>query len=215
VSRDSARAREHASEAGAIAREHDFGLLRAWASIREGRALFDQGATIRGLTMMDEGVAAWRTTGSLLHGPSLLVLFSEAQLRRGLLGQSTQSLNEAFALSDRIGERFCLSELHRVRGELRLAKSRDRDSCAHAEDDFRAAIDISRGQGAHLLTLRASVSLARLLARTGRSTEAGTLLAAARCDVTEGDDLPDVAEATALQTAILAPGPSVQPPSSV
>ncbi len=210
VSRDSARARERASEAGAIAREHSLVLLRAWASTQEGRALFDLGAADRGLAMMAEGVTAARATGSKLHLPFQLVLLAEAQLRNRLLDQSKQNLDEAFALCEHVGERLCLPELHRIRGELRLAMSRDLDSCAHAEDDFRAAIDISRAQGAHLLTLRASVSLARLLARTGRSAEAGALLAAARNEVIEGEDLPDVAEATALRDAIFAPAPSAQ-----
>jgi len=210
VSRDSARARERASEGGAIAREHSFDLLRAWASTNEGRALFDLGAADRGLAMMGEGIAAARATGSKLHLPFQLVLLAEAQLRSRLLDQSRQSLDEAFALSEHVGERLCLSELHRVRGELRMATSRDLDSCARAEDEFRAAVDISRTQGAHLLTLRASVSLARLLARTARSAEAGALLAAARREVIEGEDLPDVAEATALRDAIFAPAPSAQ-----
>jgi DNA-binding winged helix-turn-helix (wHTH) protein len=213
VSRDSARALERASEARAIAREHSLVLLRAWAATQEGGALFDLGAADRGLAMMAEGVAAARATGSRLHLPWLLVLLAEAQLQRRLLDQSTQSLDEAFAVSEHVGERLCLPEVHRVRGELRLAMSRDLDSCAHAEDDFRAAIDISRAQGAHLLTLRASVSLARLLARTARNPEAAALLAAARGEVTEGEDLPDVAEAAALLNAIFAAAPSAQPSS--
>jgi DNA-binding winged helix-turn-helix (wHTH) protein len=210
VTRDSARARECASQAGAIAREHSFGLLHAWASTHEGRALFDLGAADRGLAMMRKGVAAVRATGSLLHASTQLVLLADAQLGSRLLDESAQSLDEAFVVSEHVGERLCVSELHRVRGELRLAKSRDLDSCAHAEDEFRAAIDISRAQGAHLLTLRASVSLARLLARTARSGEAGALLAAARREVLEGEDLPDVAEATALAKAVFAPAPSAQ-----
>jgi hypothetical protein len=84
---------------------------------------------------------------------------------------------------------------------LRLATSRDVDSRRRAEEDFRAAIEISRTQGAHLLALRASVSLARLLACTTRSAEALALLAAARREVTEGGDLPDVTEATSLLAA--------------
>jgi DNA-binding winged helix-turn-helix (wHTH) protein/predicted ATPase len=210
MSRDSARARECASEAGGIAREHSFVLLCAWASTQEGRALFDLGAAERGLAMMADGVAAARATGSKLHLPFQLVLLAEAQLRSRLIDQAAQSLDEACAVCEDVGERLCLPELHRVRGELWLAKTRDLDSCAHSEDDFRVAIDISRAQGAHLLTLRASVSLARLLARTGRSAEAGALLAAARREVMEGEDLPDVAEATALRNAIFPPASSAQ-----
>jgi hypothetical protein len=57
---------------------------------------------------------------------------------------------------------------------LRLATSRDLESRRGAEEDFRAAIEISRTLVAKLLTLRASVSLARLLAYTTRRTDAAT-----------------------------------------
>jgi len=210
VIRDSARARQLAAEGGAIAREHGFGLLRAWASTHEGRALFDLGDVDHGLEMMRHGVAAVRATGSLLHQPFQLALLAEALLRDGLFDDSVESLKEAFALCERIGERLSMSELHRVRGELRLAMSHDLAS-REAEDDFRTAIDISRAQGAHLLTLRATVSLARLLARTARSAEAVALVAAARPEIVEGEDHPDVAEATAvLNGAIFALAPSAQ-----
>jgi tetratricopeptide (TPR) repeat protein len=201
VSRNAGAARVRASEAAAIAREHSFGLMRAWASTYEGRALVDLGESDRGLSMMREGVAAGRATGSSLFQSFQLALLAEAQLRNHLYDESAQSLDEAFALSGHIGERLSASELHRVRGELRLATSRDRESRRHAEDDFRAAIEISRTQGAKLLTLRASVSLGRLLAGTSRSAEALGLLRAAHREVTEGRDLPDVTEATALLTA--------------
>lgn len=97
--------------------------------------------------------------------------------------------------------------LHRLIG-LRLeagygerAASRDVESRRRAEEDFRAAIEISRTLGAKLLTLRASVSLTQLLDCTTRRAEALALLAAARRDVSEGGDLPDVTEATALTAA--------------
>jgi predicted ATPase len=211
LSRDSARAREHAAEAGAISREHSFGLFSAWASTYEGRALFDLGDVDHGLEMMRKGMAAVRATGSLLHQPFQLALLAEALLRDGLLDDSAESLREAFVICERIGERLSMSELHRVRGELRLAMSDDLASRGEAEDDFRTAIDISRAQGAHLLTLRATVSLARLLARTARSAEAVALVAAARPEIVEGEDHPDVAEATAvLNGAIFALAPSAQ-----
>jgi DNA-binding winged helix-turn-helix (wHTH) protein/tetratricopeptide (TPR) repeat protein len=208
VSRDPGAARERASEAAAIAREHSFNLMRAWASTYEGRALFDLGEWDRGLSMMRDGVAAGRATGSSLFQSFQLALLAEAQLRNGLYDESAQSLDEAFALSERIGERLSASELHRVRGELRLARSPDVESRHHAEDDFRTAIEISRTQGAKLLTLRAAVSLVRLLACTTRSAAALALLAAARREVTEGGELLDVTEATALLIAAKPVGPN-------
>ena len=151
--------------------------------------------------MMREGVAAGRVTGSSLFESFQLALLAEAQLRKDLYHESAQTLDEAVAVSERSGEQFSASEVRRLKGELRLATSHDAESRRRAEDDFRAAIEISRTLGAKLLTLRASVSLTRLLACTTRSAEPLALLAAARREVTEGGDLPDVTEATALLTA--------------
>jgi hypothetical protein len=41
MSRNAVATRQLASEAGALAQEHSFGLMRAWASIYEGRALVE------------------------------------------------------------------------------------------------------------------------------------------------------------------------------
>ncbi len=189
------------------------GVFSAWAHALAGRtetaaraldtaiAHADLGEAERGLSMMREGVAAGRATGSSLFESFQLALFAEAQLRKRLYDESAETLDEAFAVSGRFGEQFSTSELRRLKGELRLARSCDAESRRGAEEDFRAAIEISRTLGAKLLTLRASVSLARLLACTTRSAEALALVAAARAEVTEGGDLPDVTEATALLTA--------------
>jgi hypothetical protein len=94
VSRDAVAARERASEGAAIARDHSFSLMLAWASTYEGRALADLGEADRGLSMMREGVAAGRVTGSSLFESFQLALFAEAQLRKDLYDESAQTLNE-------------------------------------------------------------------------------------------------------------------------
>jgi DNA-binding winged helix-turn-helix (wHTH) protein len=198
LSRNAGAARQLASEGGALAQEHSFGLMRAWASIYEGRALFELGERNRGLSLMRDGVAAARATGSSIFQSLQLALLAEAELRHDLYDDAANSLDEAFALSERIGERLSASELHRVRGELCLARSDEPGSRRRAEDDFRAAIEIARAQGATLFALRAAVSLARLLAATTRSAEGLALVAAALDEITEGRDLPDITEATGL-----------------
>jgi hypothetical protein len=78
------RARPAAAQGAAIARDHSFGLMLAWASTYEGRALADLGEADQGLSMMREGVVAGRVTGSSLFESFQLALFAEAQLRKGL-----------------------------------------------------------------------------------------------------------------------------------
>jgi predicted ATPase len=68
---------------------------------------------------------------------------------------------------------------------------------AHAERSFRTAIDIARGQKARWWELRASVSLARLLKRQGKTEEARAMLSEIYNWFNEGFDTADLKEAKA------------------
>jgi DNA-binding winged helix-turn-helix (wHTH) protein len=198
VSRNADAAWQRAAEAAAIADEHDFRILRAWASIYEGCALAGLGDSDQGLTRIREGLGASRDACLSLFQPFQLGLAADAHLRSGRLEECAQNLEAALGISDRVGDRLWLAELHRIKGELRLATSSDCASRLAAEQDFRAALAISRAQGATLLALRASRDLAQLLAGTPQGAEALTVLATIRDEVPEARDLPDGAEATAL-----------------
>lgn len=67
-----------------------------------------------------------------------------------------------------------------------------------AETAFRQAIRIARSQQAKSLELRATTSLARLLASQGEREEARTMLAEIYNWFTEGFDTKDLKEAKAL-----------------
>ena len=105
-------------------------------------------------------------------------------------------MQEGFASSAKTGERFAISLLHHVKGELLLAQNPS-DS-ANPEVCFRTAIEIARGQSARLPELRATTSLARLLASQGRRDEARTMLSEIYGWFTEGFDTADLKEAKAL-----------------
>ena len=79
---------------------------------------------------------------------------------------------------------FYEPEMHRLKGELLLA--RDPENPADAEACFRQAIAIARRQRAKSLELRAVMSLARLWQQQGRSDEARPMLAAVYGRFTEG-----------------------------
>jgi hypothetical protein len=65
-------------------------------------------------------------------------------------------LTAAVATSKTTGERFCEAEILRVRGDRRVAADE-----AGAVDDYRAAVQLARQQGAKVLELRALTSWAR------------------------------------------------------
>lgn len=127
---------------------------------------------------MQEGLAAHRDAGLSLFRPYQLSLAADAQFRSGRLDESAQSLEEGFAIANRVGDRLAVAELHRIRGELVLATSTDDDSRERAGDDLQRVVEIATARGAVLLAARASKPLKRL--RGGRKKPAPTFLQTAR-----------------------------------
>jgi predicted ATPase len=71
-------------------------------------------------------------------------------------------------------------------------------STSEAESAFRRAIEIAQQQSAKSWELRATMSLARLLAKQGRRDEARAMLAEIYGWFTEGFDTADLRDAKAL-----------------
>ena len=86
--------------------------------------------------------------------------------------------------------------LYHIKGGLLLAQNRS--DGANAELCFRTAIEIARRQSARSSELRATTSLARLLAKQGRRDEARAMLAGIYNWFTEGFDTADLKDAKAL-----------------
>jgi predicted ATPase len=108
------------------------------------------------------------------------------------LGASTEGL----AAADEHENRSYEAETHRLKGELLLKQ--DNSSTAEAQSCFERAIEIAHGQSAKSWELRATMSLARLLAKQGKRDEARTMLADIYNWFTEGFDTADLKDAKAL-----------------
>jgi hypothetical protein len=89
---------------------------------------------------------------------------------------------------------FLAPEIERLEGELCLGGAQPDDAEAH----FRAAIDLARRRQEKSLELRATTSLARLLAAQGRHDAAHTSLAAIHGWFTEGFETADLRAASRL-----------------
>jgi predicted ATPase len=76
--------------------------------------------------------------------------------------------------------------------------AQDASDSAKAEQCFRTAIEIARRQSARSPELRATTSLARLLAKQGKRDEARAMLAEIYGWFTEGFDTADLKDAKAL-----------------
>jgi len=110
-------------------------------------------------------------------------------------------LAEALAVVVKTGERFYEAELYRLKGELTLRSKVQRLKAeveAETERCFWQAIEVARDQSGKSLELRATTSLARLLAKQGRREEARTMLVEIYNWFTEGFDTSDLKDAKTL-----------------
>ena len=91
------------------------------------------------------------------------------------------------------------AELHRLRGEILLARSDGAPD--EAEGCFRRSLEVARRQSARSLELRGAMSLGRLLRVRGDVAGATELLSGVYRGFTQGFDHPDLREARALLEA--------------
>src|SRR5258708_34673100 len=90
-------------------------MLSGWACVMQGRLE-------EGLSVMREGLAAWRATGSKFHVPYRLVRAAEAHLIAGEIEDGLRLIGEA---TDRSGDCWFAPELYRLRGELLIEAGTD------------------------------------------------------------------------------------------
>ena len=114
----------------------------------------------------------------------------------GRLDDALNALTEALAAVGKNEIRFYEAETHRLKGELLLQQGDS--NAAEAQNCFQCAIEIARKQSAKSWELRATTSLARLLAGSGRRDEARAMLADIYGWFTEGFDTADLQEARVL-----------------
>jgi class 3 adenylate cyclase/ribosomal protein L40E/tetratricopeptide (TPR) repeat protein len=192
--RDPRMAHERAEAAIAIAAEQGFPFELAFGTLARGWALAKKGH-LEGIAEMRRAVTAGEDTGFAAR-PRWFAFLAEACARSEGPGVGLKLLAEGMGLMEATGERMYEAEMHRLKGELLLI-----DNAANgpeAEHSFRTAIEVARHQAGKSLELRATTSLARLLAKQSRRDEARTILADIYGWFTEGFDTADLKDAKAL-----------------
>lgn len=113
----------------------------------------------------------------------LIAACAESLARRGRIDESKQRLADALAWCESHGEQLYVPELWRVMGVVELEEGRRHavaEQCVSCEtracEYFETAIRIAGEHRASMWALRATISLARLLERQGRRTEASRRL---------------------------------------
>jgi class 3 adenylate cyclase/tetratricopeptide (TPR) repeat protein len=162
-----------------------------WAAAASG----DPRAAAEGLHWMGAGIDTYRGSGARVILPFFLCLRAEALRAAGALDAATAALEEGFSEVEAMGGHYAwLPELHRLRGELALA----RGAAGEAEASFERALELARRQACPPHELRAAMSLGRLLRSSGREERARELVERAYRAFEEGFDTLDLREARAL-----------------
>lgn len=165
---DRERARELAAKGLAMSREHGFQFWIGWTEVILAATGGERKSGLSAADYAREGLADWEEVGSRLGLTYLLSLTVELLAKEGRKDEAEEVLAEAERFIAETGERFWAPEIIRLKGVLRR-----RSRPAEAEALFLRALKEADAMGAHLLSLRALLSLAET---PGRREEAAAAL---------------------------------------
>src|SRR6185295_5922973 len=185
VRSDRETARVYAERALAITTEFRAPYYRAWAEILVRHAEASRRLDAESIAALRRSIDLFSASGARLRLPYYLGLLAGVLCDAGRAKEGLAVLDEALAEVRSSNERWWDAELHRLRGDLRLA-------AGGGEDEARAAysrsLEVARSMGAPSLALRAATSLARLTRTPGPLPELIRTLS-------EGAETPDHAAA--------------------
>ncbi|HYL18228.1 MAG TPA: hypothetical protein VEV20_06085, partial [Burkholderiales bacterium] len=141
-------------------------LARGWLMARQGQP--------DGVAMIRDAITRMASTRFALTRSMNGAMLAEACASAGQIDEALSTIDEALPFAQ-TEERYYEAELNRMRGDLLLMQ--DASDAARAEQSFREAIEVARRQSAKSWELRATTSLARLLASQGKRDEARAMLA--------------------------------------
>jgi predicted ATPase len=149
-----------------------------------------------GIARMRLHMSELKTAGSEYISDRYFAFIATALGRLSRFDEALRIVDESFEFIERTGQQYYAAELRRLRGELLLTQSAS--NASQAEQSFRDAIEIARKQHARSWELRATTSLARLLAKQGERDNALSMLAEIYNWFSEGFDTADLKDAKAL-----------------
>jgi class 3 adenylate cyclase len=169
---------------------------RALSEIYLGWADVLAGDLDGGIARMQHHMLELKAAGSEYISDRCFAFIATALGQTKRFDEGVRAIDESFPFIERSGQRYYEAELHRLKGELLLAQ--DTSNAAEAEQSLRTAIEIARKQHAKSWELRATTSLARLLAKQRKHDKARPMLAEIYNWFTEGFETADLKDAKAL-----------------
>jgi class 3 adenylate cyclase len=179
--------------AQAIKNGHLYG--RAIGLISLGRIMVAEGKLDAGAEKVVEGMLALEATGDVRNYFVYAYAASATYLKAHHGDEGLGLVERAISWMRAGGALLFEADFHRLRGEFLLTTGRPEKE---AEAAFREAITIARREQAKSFELRATMCVARLVARQGSYHQAHTMLAEIYGWFTEGFDTADLKDAKAL-----------------
>jgi tetratricopeptide (TPR) repeat protein len=185
---------EWASRTINVAVRQGFGFRVAQASIIGGwaKATLSDDVESRqdALAQMDTGLENHAAMGAEMDVPYYLTLKADVYRQLGQLDEAERVQEEAINLTSGGRSFFYEAEMHRSHAQILLEKG-DREAARRALD---RSLELARRQGAIMLELRASITLAQLDESAEQVKSVNTLLE----KLDEGKDTPDLRAADTL-----------------
>jgi len=190
---DHAQIRSQSEALIELSQQHGYPHWLASGKMSLGVTIVEEEDFDRGIALMREGMDGTREYGTLPVYRYGLVLMARTLLRAGQVEEGLRAVDEA-AEGLHAEERFNEAEIWRLRGEFMLAKRQERT----AAENFRRAIAVAQAQQAKSWELRATFSVARMLASQDHAAEAHAALAPVYQWFSEGFDTNDLVLAKTL-----------------
>lgn len=168
----------------------------AYTSFEHGWALAQSGQIEEGLAEMVRCRNRFTQTGARFTNPWFNFGLAEVHLIAGHKEEGLAAVAEGLQVGERTGAAHLEAELRRLQGELLLIG--DSSRVVEASECFREAINVARHQQAKSWELRATTSLARLLAKQNQHAAAHAMVAQIYGWFTEGFDTADLKDAKTL-----------------
>ena len=159
-----------------------------------------RGAFSQGVSLLRSALAASDRSGWQTSFPEFLGSLAEGLAGLGNVPEAIAVVERALDSANR-GERWCVAELLRIKGELLLQRTGDQPGVS-AEICFGEALALARQQDALFWELRAAISFARFRAAQDRPSDARQILAPVYERFTDGFETPDLRAAKEILDAL-------------
>jgi tetratricopeptide (TPR) repeat protein len=199
--RDYETARTSAEAVVELGESYGFRIWSAVGSCLRGAALVNIGEAAEGLSLIEQGLEAYRGLRTPpVFWPLLLHLCAGAYGAASRPEDGLPLLNEAIAVDKSNSSDSLAPEFLILKGDLLLALSSD--NTVETESLYQSALNSAGVVSAAMVELQAAMRLSRLWQSQGKPEQAREVLNAAYSRITEGFTTADMKDAAALLDAL-------------